>query len=150
MLAIAAPSEPLSLYISATDKAIAAVLIKEDNNQQKPIYYVSQVLKDAETRYPSVEKLALSLFVASRKLRHYFQGREIRVVTNQPLRAILHRPETSGRMIKWAMELSQYNIKYKSRTAIKAQALSDFIVECSFLDDQKESPPPCEQEKTAI
>ena len=110
LLTTASPSEPLSLYLSASNAAVGAVLIKEEGGHQQPIYYVSQVLKDAETRYPSVEKFAYALVVASMKLRHYFQGRDIKVITNQPLRKILHKPDLSGRLINWAVELSQFNI----------------------------------------
>ncbi|XP_077219764.1 uncharacterized protein LOC143853954 [Tasmannia lanceolata] len=49
--------------------ALAAVLIREEHNQQKPIYYVSKVLHDAETRYQRVKKLAYALVMAARKLR---------------------------------------------------------------------------------
>ena len=108
------------------------VLIKDEGGWQQPIYYVSQLLKDAETRYPPVEKFAYALVMVSRKLRHYFQRRDIKVITNQPLKKILHKPNLSGRLINGTVELSQFNISYEPRKAIKAQALSDFIVECSF------------------
>ncbi|KAK1379936.1 hypothetical protein POM88_026680 [Heracleum sosnowskyi] len=74
--------------------------------------------------------------MASRKLRPYFQAHKIEVLTNQPLRNILHSPQVSGRLIKWAIELGEFDIKYKPRTAIKAQALADFMVECT-IDNQE-------------
>ena len=95
---------------------------------------MSQVLKDAETRYPNLEKFSFALVTASRKLRHYFQGREIKVVTDQPLRKIIHKPDISGRLVNWVVELSQFNLTFVPRTAIKAQALADFVVECNFPD----------------
>lgn len=98
------------------------------------------MLKDAETRYPNLQKFALALVVASRKLRHYFQGRQIRVITDQPLRKILHKPDLSGRLINWAVELGQFDLRYIPRTAIKAQALADFVVECSFSTTEPEIP----------
>ena len=42
---------------------------------------------------------------------------------------ILHKPETSGRLIKWAIELSEFDIRYKPRTTVKGQVLADFIME---------------------
>ncbi|XP_027166658.1 uncharacterized protein LOC113766692 [Coffea eugenioides] len=48
-------------------------------------------------------------------------------MTDQPLKQILSKPESSGRMVKWAVELSEYDLGYQPRTAIKAQALADFI-----------------------
>ncbi|XP_022843234.1 uncharacterized protein LOC111366770 [Olea europaea var. sylvestris] len=59
-------------------------------------------------------------------------------MTNQPIKQILHRPETSGRLLKWAIELSEFDIEFRPRTAIKAQALADFIVE---LTTPPELPP---------
>ena len=45
------------------------------------------------------------------------------------MKQILHKPETSGRLIKWAIELSEFDIKYKLRTTIKGHILVDFIME---------------------
>ena len=45
------------------------------------------------------------------------------------MKQILHKPETSGRLIKWAIELSEFDIRYKPRTAVKGQVLADFIME---------------------
>ncbi|XP_074351321.1 uncharacterized protein LOC141690416 [Apium graveolens] len=121
---------------AAGAQAVGAALIREKNGRQQPVYYVSQVLKDAETRYPRVEKFAFALVITSRKLRYYFQGREIRVVINQPLRKIIHKLDDSGRLVNWAMEPSQFNLSFIPRTAIKAQALADFIIECNFPDEE--------------
>ncbi|XP_077232405.1 uncharacterized protein LOC143869729 [Tasmannia lanceolata] len=72
--------------------------------------------------------------MAARKLRLYFQAHTIKVLTGQPVRQILHRPDTSGRLVKWAVELSEFDIKYLPRPAIKAQVLADFIAECTMPD----------------
>ncbi|KAM6556222.1 hypothetical protein CsatB_003241 [Cannabis sativa] len=76
-----------------------------------------------------MEKLAFALVISSRKLQPYFQAHSIEVLTNYPLRQVLAKPETSGRLLKWSVELSQFDIRYKPRTAIKGQALADFILE---------------------
>jgi len=97
------------------------------------VYYASKRLLDAETRYPQMEKLALALVVTARKLRHYFQAHSIQVLTNHPLRQVLQKPDASGRLLKWSIELSQFDIDYKPRTAIKGQALADFVAEFTGL-----------------
>ena len=76
-----------------------------------------------------MEKLILALVTTARRLRPYFQAHTIKVPTEHPMRQILHKPETSGRLIKWAIELSEFDIRYKPRTAVKGQVLADFIVE---------------------
>ncbi|XP_022891636.1 uncharacterized protein LOC111406442 [Olea europaea var. sylvestris] len=68
------PREPLLLYLAISDEAISAVLVREENTHQLPVYYISKALLPAEARYPDMEKLALSLVTASRKLRPYFQS----------------------------------------------------------------------------
>jgi hypothetical protein len=52
---------------------------------------------------------------------------QIEVHTSSTLGEILNNREASGKIIKWAIELSMYDIVYKPRTTIKAQALSDFV-----------------------
>ena len=62
--------EPLFLYLAVSRNAVSAVLVKEHEGQQHPVYYVSKSLIDAETRYSHLEKLILALVMASTKLRH--------------------------------------------------------------------------------
>ncbi|XP_074323812.1 uncharacterized protein LOC141660721 [Apium graveolens] len=147
ILSKAKPGEPLYLYIAAGERAVSSALIREENGTQTPVYYVSQVLKDAETRYPNLEKFALALVHSSRKLRQYFQGREIRVITNQPFHKIIHKPDASGRLVNWEIELSQFNIKLIPRTTIKAQALAEFVKECTFPKAPETPKPRFEGEK---
>ncbi|XP_077237260.1 uncharacterized protein LOC143878928 [Tasmannia lanceolata] len=114
--------------------ALAAVLVQEEYNQQKPIYYVSKVLHDAETRYQRVEKLAYALIMAARKLRPYFQTHTIKVLTNQPLRQVLHRPDTSGRLVKWVVKLSEFDIQCLPRSAINAQSTESETVQTLIVE----------------
>ncbi|GKV33270.1 hypothetical protein SLEP1_g41798 [Rubroshorea leprosula] len=123
--------EILYLYLEISDEAISLVLVREEAKQQKPIYYISSVLHGAELRYPIAEKAALAVVTSARKLRPYFQSHPIIVLTDQPLRQILQKPECSGRLIKWAVELGEFEITFQQRSTIRAQALADFIVECT-------------------
>ncbi|XXG42687.1 hypothetical protein AAC387_Pa01g2906 [Persea americana] len=121
--------EALYLYLAISDHAVSSVLIREEDGQQRPIYYTGKILFDAETWYLQLEKFALALVRASRKLSYYFQTFTIVVVTKHPLRALFRKADFSGRISKWAVELGQYDIKYQPRTTIKAQVLADFVVE---------------------
>ena len=76
-----------------------------------------------------MEKLILALVTAARKLRPYFQAHTIEVPTEYPMKQVLHNPETSRRQMKWAIELSEFDIKYKPKTTIKGQVLADFVME---------------------
>ena len=111
------------------ETAVSAALIREEDRKQLPIYYVSQAFQGAEFRYPRIEKIVFALIVALRKLRQYFQANPILVMMDQPIKKSMKQPEAAERMIQWAIELSQSDIEYHPRTAIKAQALVDFIAE---------------------
>ena len=51
---------------------MSAILVREEDRVQKPVYYISRALRGAEERYPSMEKLAFALVTAARKLKPYF------------------------------------------------------------------------------
>ncbi|GAV80181.1 hypothetical protein CFOL_v3_23642 [Cephalotus follicularis] len=50
-------------------------------------------------------------------------------MTNQPLKQILQKPDMFGRLVKWAIELGEFDIEYKTRLVVKAQVLADFVAE---------------------
>ena len=116
------------MYLAMTPHAISSALIKE-GRVQKPVYYTSRALRGAKGRYPLIEKLAFALITDSRKLRHYFQTHIINVMTDHPLKKAMNKLEAAGRLIQWAIELSEFDIRYQPRNEIKAQALADFIAE---------------------
>jgi len=120
------PDVPLVVYISASDSIVSAAIVQEIDNQQQPIYFVSRVLQDPETRYQMVERVALSLVTAARRLRPYFQSHPIIVRTDCPIQKILQKPDLVGRLSAWSIELSEFSIQYEPRGAIKAQCLADF------------------------
>ena len=108
---------------------VSSALIREEGKAQKPVYYTSRALRGAEGRYPLMEKLAFALIMVSRKLRHYFQAHVIVVIMDHPLKKSMNKLEAAGQLIQWAIELSEFDVKYQPRNAIKTQALADFIVE---------------------
>ena len=121
--------EELYLYLAVTPHAVSSALVREEGRVQKPVYYTSRMLREAEGRYPQIEKLAFALITASRKLRHYFQVHVINIMTDHPLKKAMNKLEAAGRLIQWTVELSEFDIKYQPRHAIKSQALADFIAE---------------------
>ncbi|XP_057784883.1 uncharacterized protein LOC131002399 [Salvia miltiorrhiza] len=123
------PGETLYLYIAVGEDAISSVLIREEGSHQKPIYFVSRIIQGSELNYTEIEKAALAVMVTARKLRPYFLSHRVVVRTALPFKQVLGRPDLSGRMVKWAVELGEYDVEYEPRTAIKAQALADFIQE---------------------
>ena len=106
LLSLSKEGEDLFLYLAISVTAVSAALIKEENRVQLPVYYVSQAFQGVEARYPPIEKITFALIVASRKLRPYFQANLIIVMTDQPIKKAMNKPEAAGRMVQWAIELS--------------------------------------------
>jgi hypothetical protein len=83
----------LLLYVSATEAAVSAILVQEQetnhSKQQVSVYYVSKALFGSNSYYSEIEKIAYTVLTTSRKLKHYFQAHKIRVLTNYPLREVL-------------------------------------------------------------
>jgi hypothetical protein len=123
------PKERLKMFLSASNQAISAYLMVERNEKQTPIYYISRVLTPLEINYSMLGKLVLALVHTSRRQKRYFQVHIVKVLTNFTLQHVLRRPELSGRLTKWAVELGAFNIEFKARPTIKGQVIAYFLVE---------------------
>ncbi|RVW21938.1 hypothetical protein CK203_101097 [Vitis vinifera] len=87
-----------------------------------------------------MELTTLALRSAAQKLRPYFQAHPVVVLTDQPLRNILHKPDLTGRMLQWAIELSEYGIEFQPRLSMKGQVMVDFVLEYSRRPIQRKEP----------
>ncbi|GJY09252.1 reverse transcriptase domain-containing protein [Tanacetum coccineum] len=90
------PKETLFVYLTASQDAASAVLLK----------------------------LALELRHASRRLRRYFEAHPITVIIDQPIKNVLSKADTLGRLAPYFVELAAYNITYEPRSAVKGQILA--------------------------
>jgi ribonuclease HI len=116
---------------------------KDTTKVQKPVYFVSTVLRDARERYTMQQKLLYTLLIASRKLRQYLQGHPIKVVTDRPLETILHKPNVTGRVAEWVVELQPFKISFETTKVVKSKALAEFTAEWTdpFADEPPEVEP---------
>ena len=89
-----------------------------------------------------MEKLAFALVTTARKLKPYFQAHTVVVLTDRPLRRAMSNPDTAGRLLLWAIELSELDIQYRHQTTIKGQVIADFIAEVTHDENKRveESP----------
>ena len=119
--------EVLSAYIVITPHAVSLVLIRINGGIQRPVYYVSKSLHEAEVHYLPLEKAILAIVHATRKLSHYFKAHTVVVLTQLPLKSILRSADYTGRSAKWSTVLGAFNIKYMPWTFVKGQVLANLI-----------------------
>ena len=123
------PDEVLFAYIAVALCAVSLVLIWVDNGAQRPVYYVSKSLHEAEVRSLPLEKATLAVVFGTRKMPHYFQAHTMVVLTQLPLKTILRSANYTGRIAKWGTILGAFDIKYMPRTSVKGQVLADLVAE---------------------
>ncbi|GKC68760.1 reverse transcriptase domain-containing protein, partial [Tanacetum coccineum] len=129
MLTALEEKEELIVYLAPARETVSAILMTEREAKQMPIYFVSRTLRFLEVNYTSMENLVLALVHASKRLKRYFQEHPIIVITDQPIKQVLSKPEVAGRLQKWSIELGEYAIQYRLRISVKGQILADFLVE---------------------
>ncbi|KAK1651515.1 hypothetical protein QYE76_069320 [Lolium multiflorum] len=125
--------EPMLLYIAATNRVVSVVVVVEREEEgktvQRPVYYLSEVLSLSKQNYPHFQKMTYGVFMAATKLKHYFEEHPMKVVSEAPISDIMCNKDASGRIAKWAIQISPYVPVYERRDAIKSQALADFLVD---------------------
>ncbi|GJT03364.1 reverse transcriptase domain-containing protein [Tanacetum coccineum] len=129
MLVAPRPKEELIRYLSASQGAVGAVLMTERDSIQTPVYFVSRALQGPELNYTPMEKLVLALVFVAKRLRRYFQAHPIVVISDQPIKQVMSRPDVAGQLQKWSIMLGEHNITYRPRTSVNGQILVDFLIE---------------------
>ncbi|XP_075645392.1 uncharacterized protein LOC142616418 [Castanea sativa] len=106
------------------------------------VSYIRRTLKNAETKYPKIEKACLVVIYTSQRQIQYFSTHQILLVTkSHPIRALLHQPLLTGRIAQWLVLLSQYDIGIRTPKAAKSQAIVDLLAqflgseECSLSEE---------------
>ena len=100
--------------MAANARAVSVAIVVERKEAgkeypvQRLVYYISEVLIESKQRYPHWQKLVYGVFMASRKLKQYFQGHPITVVSSAPLGDIIQNREATGWVAKWAIELGPH------------------------------------------
>lgn len=104
--------EELYLYLVVSPLSIGSILVWEEGQVQKPVYYISKVLQNTKTRYTWLEKLIFTLITWARKLCPYFQTHTMVVLMDQPLKTTLYKSNTVGMVAKWALELTKFDLVF--------------------------------------
>jgi ribonuclease HI len=148
VLAAPIPGKELILYTTALDGSLGALLAQENQDgNQNALYYLSRMMVGTEHRYSPIEKHCLALIFTVKKLRHYMLAHKIILISKvDPLKYLMTRPMLTGRLAKWAIILTEFDITYTPQKAIKGQALADFLaahpiqdnspLKCDFPDEK--------------
>ena len=136
LLSPSMPGEELYLYIAVSQVAVSMALVRDEGGSQRLVYFISRAFRGAEERYPRMENLAFALVTVARKLKPYFQAHTIIVLIDQPLKRVMSSPEAARRMALWVIKLSEFDVQYRSRTAVKGQIVADFIAEYTQSEDK--------------
>ncbi|XP_039022787.1 uncharacterized protein LOC120155295 [Hibiscus syriacus] len=124
------PDRPLILYLTVFENSMGCVLGQHDESgrKEKAIYYLSKKFTDCEVRYPPIQKLCCALVWATRRLRQYMLYHTTWLISKlDPLKFLMESPALTGRMARWQMLLSEFDIVYVNQKAIKGSVIADFL-----------------------
>ncbi|XP_020693052.2 uncharacterized protein LOC110107202 [Dendrobium catenatum] len=131
------PGKPLILYTTALSESLGALLAQyNEEGKENALYYLSRRLLPTEVNYPPIEKHCLALIFAAQKLRHYMLSHKVNLISRiNPLQYLMTRPTLSGRLARWSMILSQFDIIFTLLRAVKGRAIADFLAAYPTEDD---------------
>jgi hypothetical protein len=123
-------NKPFKLYVATDTQTIGSALIQEFEGKERVVVYLSRKLLDPETRYSAAEKLCLCVYYSCTKFRQYLLNAECVVYSKfDVIKHMLSMPILNGRIGKWILGLSEFELKFESAKAIKGQIIADFITE---------------------
>jgi len=124
-------NRPMRLYIAASESTIGSMLVQEDEKcVERPVYYLSRMLNDPETRYSNIEKLCLCLYFSCMKLKQYIKPVDVYVSSHfDIIKHMLSKPILHSRIGEWALALTEYSLTYVPLKAMKGQEVADFLVD---------------------
>ena len=124
------PERPLILYLTVFENSMGCVLGQHDDTgkKERAIYYLSKKFTECEVRYPFIQKLCCALVWVTRRLRQYMLYHTTWLISKlDPLKFLMEAPALTGRLARWQMLLSEFDILYVSQKAVKGSAIADFL-----------------------
>ncbi|KAJ9694023.1 hypothetical protein PVL29_009818 [Vitis rotundifolia] len=130
------PGRPLLLYLSVFDVALGCMLAQlDDSSKERATYYLSKRMLDYETRYVTIERYCLALVWATRRLRHYMTEYSVHLISRlDPLRYLFDRPALVGRLMRWLVLLTEFDIHYVTQKSIRGSIVADHLASLPVSD----------------
>ena len=101
------------MYLTVLDGSMGCVLGQHDETGRKEhaIYYLNKKFTHCETRYSLLEKTCCALAWATKRLRQYMLTHTTWLIARMdPLKYMFEKPALTGRIARWQMLLSEYDI----------------------------------------
>ncbi|RVW60501.1 Retrovirus-related Pol polyprotein from transposon 17.6 [Vitis vinifera] len=129
---------PLLLYLSVSDMALGCMLAQlDDLGKERAIYYLSKRMLEYECKYIMIERLCLAVVWATRRLRHYMTEYSVLLVSRlDPLRYLFDRPVLTGRLMRWLVLLTEFDIHYVTQKSVKGSIVADHLASLPISDDR--------------
>ena len=129
---------PLLLYLSVSDMALGCMLAQlDDMGKERAIYYLSKRMLEYECKYIMIECLFFALVWATRRLRHYMTEYSVLLVSRlDSLRYLFDRPALIGRLIRWLVLLTEFDILYVTKKSVKGSIVADHLASLPISDDR--------------
>ncbi|XP_050888694.1 uncharacterized protein LOC127093831 [Lathyrus oleraceus] len=124
------PGRPLIMYLTVLDESMGCVLGQHDDTGKKEhaIYYLNKKFTECETRYSLLEKTCCALTWVARRLRQYMICHTNLLISKMdPIKYLFEKPVVTGRIARWQMLLTEYDIQYVTQKAIKGSIMSDYL-----------------------
>ena len=135
---------PLTLYLTVHQESLGALLAQTnpEDGKERAIYYLSKKFTASEMNYPTIEKTCVALVWVLHRLRQYTLHHHIQLVTeNDPIKYLLEKPALIGKLAKWQVLLSEFDVRSSTQKSVKGRAIADMLAEnaqgLSILSDEK-------------
>ena len=102
-------SKPFKLYTDASQYALGAVLMQEQDGENRAIQYISHQFSEQKLKWPTIEREAFAIIYSLEKLRPIVIGTDITVYTDhKPLKHLFTSEMKNPRIQRWAIILGEY------------------------------------------
>jgi len=134
------PGRPLILYMTILDESMGCMLGQhvESGKKERAVYYLSKKFTACEMNYSLLERTCCALVWASHRLRQYMLSHTTWFISKMdPVKYIFEKPALTGRIARWQVLLSEFDIVYVIQKGIKGSALADYLAQQPLNDYQR-------------
>ena len=133
------PRYPLILYLAVQETSMGCMLgqLAEPDRKERAIYYLSKKFTNCEINYIAIKKTCCALAMASRKLQQYMLYYTTWLVFRMdPIKYIFGKLALIGKISRWQMLVSEFNIVFVTRKVVKGQAIADYLADQPLNDPE--------------